>query len=74
LSNATPVTTPRLEKLFILRAWLIPGGPDTKDNAGDLEKEIINNGWSVDCYETVLADTTHGICYILVKLSKPITP
>jgi hypothetical protein len=77
MSNGTPPVSPTptnapppLEKLFMLRSWLVQGGPDTKDNVHDLEQEI-TNGWFVRCYETVLQDTTHGICYVLVKLFKP---
>jgi hypothetical protein len=67
---ATSTPPPQQEKLFVLRSWLVQGGPDTKDNVADLTQEI-TNGWFVRCYETVLQDTNHGICYVLVKLYKP---
>ena len=54
----------------MLRSWLVQNGPDTKDNVAELTQEI-TNGWFVRCYETVLQDTNHGICYVLVKLYKP---
>jgi hypothetical protein len=76
MSDATPTgsppatnSAPAQQKLFFFRAWLPVNGIDTKDNYDDLMTEI-NNGWTVKCYETVLQDTTHGICYVLVQLTK----